>query len=272
MDPDWVNHLYYVEGFSHYEVADILGVHSATIQKFFNDQGWRSRDTKQRKQIDIDEKRRKYQKRRRKKLKETRVEIFGNKCYACKTENTSKKSLHLHRKDGTEHDRNLFRSLKKLKSLKPKEWAPLCDRCHLGVHMLMSVYRYDWTKIEAFLKARSKESIKPKGVLGLPNDITPLSKQAQELDSSTTKNQLRRALFGESCSLCKCDGEVNSLILHRKDGMIHNPEMIDRKKYLQRLDPDKWALVCHDCHNIAQWALDKLGIEWTRLSKMLKQK
>jgi transposase len=270
MDPEWIFHLYFIEGFSQCEIADMLGVHKATIEKFFNDQEWLSRGIKQRKQIDIDEKRRKYQKQRRKKLKETRVEIFGNTCYACQTENASKKNLHLHRKDGTEHDRNLFRSLKKLKSLRPIEWVPLCDRCHLGIHLLMTVYGYDWIKIEAFLKARSKESIKPKGVLDLPNDSTPLSKQAQKIGLNATKKQLKEALFGETCSLCSHNSEDNSLILHRKDGMTHKPEMIQRKKYLQKLDPDMWALVCHDCHNIAQWALDKLGIEWSKLSKILK--
>ena len=218
----------------------------------------------------IDEERREYQRNRRKTLKEIRVEIFGNKCYACQTENTSKKSLHLHRKGGTEHDRNLFRSLKKLKSLKPDEWAPLCDRCHLGVHMLMNVYVYDWTKVEAFLKARSIESIKPKGVLDLPNDSTQISKQAKKLDPDATTKELKRALFGETCSLCSCNGKENSLILHRKDGMTHSQELIHRKKHVQRLNPYEWARVCHDCHNIAQWALDKLGISWKKLTRILK--
>ncbi|MHA2303534.1 MAG: sigma factor-like helix-turn-helix DNA-binding protein, partial [Candidatus Thorarchaeota archaeon] len=272
LDPDWVYHLYYNEGFSHNEVAELLSVTPATIQKFFIDQGWPSRDTRQRREVDIDEQRRNYQRNRRRKLKETRVEMFGNKCYACHTENQSKKSLHLHRKDGTEHDRNLFRSLKKLKSLKPEEWAPLCDRCHLGAHLLMNVCGYDWAKIEAFLESRSKESVKPKGVLDLPEENAPLSKQAKKIDPDLTKKELRKALFGETCSLCNCDSEDTPMILHRKDGQTHDPAMIDRKKHLQKLNPDEWALVCHNCHNIAQWALDKLGIEWSKLTKRLKQK
>jgi predicted DNA-binding protein (UPF0251 family) len=270
LDPDWVHHLYFKEGFSHNEVAEILGVSPATIQKFFIDQGWPSRETRQRREVDIDEQRREYQRKRRMKLKETRVEIFGNKCYACHSENTSKKSLHLHRKDGTEHDRNLFRSLKKLESLKPEEWTPLCDRCHLGAHMLMNVYGYDWDKIETFLESRSKQSIKPKGFLDLPDDNTPLSKQAEKVDPDATTKQLKKAIFEDTCSLCACDGEHTSLILHRKDGKTHNPAMTQRKEYLQRLDPDEWALVCHDCHNIAQWALDKLGISWGKLTRILR--
>ena len=136
--------------------------------------------------------------------------------------------------------------------------------------MLMNVYGYDWAKIEAFLKLRSKESIKPKESLDLPNNSTPLSKQAEKVDPDATMKQLKKTLFGDTCSLCACDGEHNSLILHRKDGMTHNPDMTQRKKYLQRLDSDEWTLVCHDCHNIAQWALDKLGIEWSKLTKILK--
>ncbi|MFW9813914.1 MAG: hypothetical protein ACFFF9_15740 [Candidatus Thorarchaeota archaeon] len=273
LDPDWVYLLYYVEGFSHSEIGEILGVHSQTIQKLFYDQGWESRERQRTKvKTDIDEERRQYQRNRRMKLKETRVEIFGNKCYACHTENESKKSLHLHRKDGTEHDRNLFRSLKKLKSLNPEEWAPLCDRCHLGAHLLMNVYGYDWAKIESLLESRTKESVKPKGVLDLPDESAPLSKQAKKMDSNLTKKELRKALFGDTCSLCNCDSADVPMILHRKDGQTHDPAMINRKKNLQKLNPEEWALVCHDCHNIAQWALDKLGIGWSKLTKILKQK
>jgi hypothetical protein len=31
------------------------------------------------------------------------------------------------------------------------------------------------------------------------------------------------------------------------------------------------ALVCHDCHNAAQWALEQLGMDWLELLSKLRK-
>jgi transcriptional regulator with XRE-family HTH domain len=276
LDPNWVHHLYYIEGFSQQEIAALSSVHCDTIQKLFWEQGWIPRDKQKPKAIgDIDLERRKYQKKRRQNLKDARARIFGTKCYACHSEkNPIEKSLHLHLKDGTEHDRNLFRTLKRLESLNPDDWAPLCDRCHLGIHMLMKVFGFDWTRIEIFLERRKKASGTPKETLNLPDEDTPISKEFEKLgpDFEGTIDDLRKVIFGEACALCGCESKGISLTLHRKDGKTHHPSMTSRKKHLQKLNPTEWAHVCHDCHNIAQWALDKLGIEWSELFEIQKTK
>jgi DNA-directed RNA polymerase specialized sigma24 family protein len=275
LDPDWVYHLYYFEGFSHPEIADILSVHNDTIRKLFLEQGWTPRNVQRsKKRSDIDMERREYQRKRRLKLKAARLRIFGTKCYACHSDTNTMKNHHLHRKDGMEHDRNQFRSLKRLESLNPDEWVPLCDRCHLGVTMLMKVFRLDWDKIEQILARRKKTSGKLKESLELPNEDAPISKEYRKLsqDFEGTISDLKKAIFGETCSLCGCESESKSLTLHRKDGQAHHPSMTSKKKYLQKLNPTEWTHVCHDCHNVAQWALDKLGIEWSDLSGRLKKK
>ena len=107
----------------------------------------------------------------------------------------------------------------------------------------MNGFEYDWELIEPFFRARSNDESRQKGTLDLPIDSTPLSKEAEKLCPNVTKAQLKEALFGNTCLLCKCSSDDSTLALHRKDGMSHNPEMIHRKRYLQRLDPDEWALV-----------------------------
>lgn len=276
LDPNWVYHLYYIEGFSQQEIAALSSVHCDTIQKLFWEQEWIPRDKQKPKIIgEIDLERREYQKTRRQNLKDARVRIFGTKCYACHSENNPiEKSLHLHLKDGTKHDRNLFRTLKRLESLNPDDWAPLCDRCHLGIHMLMKVFGFDWARIEIFLERRKKASGIPKETLDLPDEDTPTSKEFEELgpDFEGTIDELRKAIFGAACTLCGYESKGISLTLHRKDGKTHHPSMTSRKKHLQKLNHTEWAPVCHDCHNIAQWALDKLGIEWSGLFEIQKKK
>ena len=175
--------MYYVEGFSQQEIAAISNVHCDTIQKLFWEQRWILRDKQKPKTIgDIDLERSEYQRKRRQTLKDARARIFGTKCYACHSEkNPIEKSLHLHLKDGTEHDRNLFRSLKRLESLYPDDWVPLCDRCHLGIHMLMKAFGVDWARIEIFLEGRKKTSNIPKETLDLPIVDTPTSKDFKKL-------------------------------------------------------------------------------------------
>jgi hypothetical protein len=272
LDLAWVHHLYYVEGFTHGEIAKILRVHKATINKAFLDNGWISRDSKSAKVVrDIDSERIEYQRKRRQELKDTRLRMFGSRCHACHSEKKPNKSLHLHRKDGTEHDRHLFRSLKKLKSLKPEEWSALCDRCHLGIHLLMKVFGFDWKRIEQFLEGRSGFSSHPKEPLELPDEDSPLSKAYQSLaDFTGTKDDLKKELFGDSCGLCGCEKLGKALILHRKDGRSHDSAMTNRRKYLEKLNPSEWAPVCPDCHNIAQWALEFHGMEWPDLVESIR--
>ena len=133
--------------------------------------------------------------------------------------------------------------------------------------MLMKVFGFAWARIEIFLEGRKKTSGTPKETLDLPNEGTPTSKEFKKLgpDFKGTIDDLKKAIFGETCALCGCESKGISLTLHRKDGKIHHPSMTSRKKYLQKLNPTEWAPICQDCHNIAQWALDKLGIEWSGL-------
>jgi len=218
LDYDWIHHLYFVEGFTQREIGSILNVTAGTIQKAFLEQGWMPRDGKESQtKVNVDLKRREYQRKRRQNLKDTRVKMFGTTCYACRSEKKSAKNLHLHRKDGTEHDRYLFRSLKRLQSLKPNEWAPLCDRCHLGIHLLMKVFGYDWKRIESFLSKR-RISDKSKVTLELPDDDVPSSDEFKKLGAGFKgkTRDLKNALFGETCSLCGCENEKASLILHRR--------------------------------------------------------
>jgi len=272
LDPDWIQHLYYIEGFSQQEIAESMDVHKDTIRKLFSEQGWIAHEVKESIAKDTrDLERSEYQIKRRSKLNEARVRIFGMKCYACHSKKKSTKNHHLHRKDGTGHDRNLFRSLKRLESLNPDEWAVLCDRCHLGIHTLMKVFGYDWKRIESFLESRKKTSDKAKETLKLPDDNAPVSKEFKALGRhyAGTFDDLKKGIFGTTCSLCGCQSEKKSLTLHRKDGKTHHPSMTKKKKYLPKLNPAEWALVCHNCHNVAQWALDKLGIEWPKLHDIL---
>jgi uncharacterized cysteine cluster protein YcgN (CxxCxxCC family) len=196
----------------------------------------------------------------------------GQAAYACGSEKKPNKNLHLHRKDGTEHSRHLFRSQKKLESLIPDEWAALCDRCHLGIHLLMKTFRFDWLRIEKFLSKTEESSRKSKEFSKHQNDNLLITKEFKQMiqNFEGTAEDLRNLIFGEKCSLCGNDSQGKTLIMHRKDGETHDPQEMKRKKHLKTLNPSEWAFVCHDCHNIAEWALDILKIKWSNLVNRIK--
>lgn len=75
-------------------------------------------------------------------LYKQREQIFGNKCVIC----GSKRSLVLHRKDGTPHKEDSSRLIV-IAIKNPEEWKRVCYRCHKGIHFCMKFFGWSWEEI-----------------------------------------------------------------------------------------------------------------------------
>jgi hypothetical protein len=204
----------------------------------------------------------------RRRIEEIRESLFGVKCGVCgrtkldSERERGKNSLVIHRKDGQEHDENALRRVEFLTNVNPEEWIALCLRCHRGVHWVMNRYGYDWEQIEARRKSSDDESgrLSPKAltigdVLGLP-----IVTNIREL-SSMSVNEVRDAIFGHKCNLCKSEKDIRRIAIHRKDGVPHDDNILWNKDSLIRLNPIEWSVLCQKCHNYVHWCMDHLHLD-----------
>ncbi len=93
--------------------------------------------------------------------------------------------------------------------------------------------QYEWDKIEGL--TRNKLQVK-KGDYTIEEES--LEKNSEDGDVKDIRNEL----FGNSCELCGVTGIDKMLKIHRKDGKSHSNRLLWSKKYLQRLNPDDWAI------------------------------
>jgi len=145
-----IRKLYFDEHLSLAEVGRSLDETAYTIKKVFRKMGWTPRrqalDTVEERKENLKESEKRYQS----KIREVRVELFGTECEICGEEREI-----IHRKDGKRHSQYLTASLRGLRSIDSKDWAPVCKPCHLDVHALMRVKTFEWKSIRKFLREAS---------------------------------------------------------------------------------------------------------------------
>lgn len=73
--------------------------------------------------------------------------LFGGNCHYCGND-YGKRRLVLHRKDGTHHHSRLTEREKYFRTLNPKEWVTLCQKCHVYVHWGMNSLSMGWNDLK----------------------------------------------------------------------------------------------------------------------------
>lgn len=262
---DEIYDLYYNQGKTQRVIAMKYGVGEATLSRFFQKNGWISRNPRRglRKRVfENDEEREEARKQRRKdtqrRIRELRTEIFGTECELCGNERT----LAIHKKNGEEHERDALWRIKYLEDLDREEWAPLCIPCHRGTHWLMQNANKEWDDIES-----RRESI----IDSSEGTLEPLTREDYENTSyrnggsGMNAKEVRESLFGNSCHFCGEIPKRKRMVIHRKDGRRHDERILSSAKYLKRINPDNWVGLCNKCHRQTTWSKDILGMDWDDL-------
>lgn len=271
IDHEEVRRLYFDKGLSQLEVAKQLGFKTENpIRRIFREQGWKPRKDRTGITMRIfkdDKERQLARKESRlsitKTIHELRKNLLGTECKICKI-HKEKRTFVGHRKDGTEHDKELLWRIQYLKSQTPKDWVGLCVACHRGVHWLMKRFEMDWNTIETFLDMKSHSNPETKKALDLSDGEIAVSKEFRKIENQFEGDlkELRRALFGYTCQICGVHYEEKRLVTHRKDGRPHSGKILALKKYLIKLNPKNWASLCQKCHRYVHWAMDLLYLKW----------
>jgi hypothetical protein len=264
-----IHRLYYEKGLTQLEIAKRFGVAETTMGRLFKRQGWLSRVDRRGVRMRVfenDEERKEARKEHRRvtqrKIRELRKSIFGTKCEICDIDTKEeKRTLAIHRKDGTEHDQNALWRMKFLNNLNREDWTPLCIPCHRGTHWLMKWANKDWdyVKSQKELSARlSKETLEP---LTREDYKEPRTSEVRAHLGESAK-EVRKSLFGESCHFCGEIEDGKRMAIHRKDGRPHDIRILSSAKYLKIIDPDEWVPLCSKCHRQVTWAGNILGMNW----------
>jgi AraC-like DNA-binding protein len=88
------------------------------------------------------------------------------------------------------------------------------------------------------------------------------SKTAQKI------RNLREKLFGNTCHLC---GEKRMIAIHRKDGTVHDKNLLWRMRFLESLNPNDWAPLCVPCHRGVHWLIDSHALDWEMIASLAKE-
>ncbi len=270
--------LYYNHNLSQRHIAHKLGYKSdSPIQRIFQKNNWQVRSimgSRAKHRIFTNDEERKaaikeHGKKTRKKIRNLRNSLFGTKCKICGISKEDKKTIAIHKKDGTEHKRDALWRIKFLKSLNPEEWVALCIRCHRGVHWMMNELDKTWNNVEFRLRMNIKNIPSKRKRLELPGPDTKSSEQYKQIKATFhgTSEELKRILFGNDCHYCGNDYGKRRLVLHRKDGTPHHPKLTELEKYFRTLDPKKWVTLCQKCHVYVHWGMNNLGLTWIDLKK-----
>jgi hypothetical protein len=263
--------LYFDKKLTQKEVMKAVGITVSEFQRIFAQEGWRTRYNTA--PILSEEERNQAIKERRErhslKVRELHEQLFGTTCYSCgldknEVRNDGRKNiLQVHRKDGAEHSKTLFRSLKSLRAIKPEEYVLLCIPCHRTTHFLMSNYSISWEKIDSHLEPKknrsdtSKQSSEPEDATENLTLLSKLNEQYEHLDNQ----ELREAIFGTDCCYCGPAYGERQLIIHRKDGTPHEQYLLWSREFLLSINPDEWVAVCQDCHTLIHWTMDRFGLD-----------
>ena len=80
--------------------------------------------------------------------------------------------------------------------------------------------------------------------------------------------ELRRALFGETCYYCGTHYKGKKVPIHRKDGRTHEEKLTKKEKYFRTLNPKEWVALCNEHHRHVHWAMDTLNLDWSDLERI----
>ncbi|MBN2230935.1 MAG: sigma-70 region 4 domain-containing protein, partial [Candidatus Thorarchaeota archaeon] len=272
-DIEKVFSLYYEEGLTKEEVAEELNASDSTIRRIFREMGWPSKIRK----FETDSKRKVANEEKKKEIArrtiELREKLFGVNCKICGV-SKEEKTLIVHRKDGTEHERDILWRVRFLRTVKPDEWASLCHSCHPGVHWMMDTFKLSYKDIKGIYVSNHKKKEAKEKQFYKQDPNAQVSERYQQIKQGNldVDVDLRRLLFGETCFFCGVHYSEKTLVTHRKDGRKHRNYLTAAEKSLSKLNPEEWTSLCKRCHRETHWAMDTLLMDWKEFEDLKQRK
>jgi len=266
IDSQRIHHLHFEKGLTFSEIGEKMGISRRTITRIFNDQQWKAEGqfaypSEEERALAAKERAKKF----RLKIQEKRDSLFGTVCRCCGVDKTEFNiSLPIHRKDGTEHEKDALWRLEYLNSVIPDEWVALCVPCHHGVTWLQKKRGIEWDSVESMLSF-VQEKLETESYT-IPNDamVSEVYREVKKGFEGRTSDLLR-AIVGETCHFCGVYYKEKILVTHRKDGKSHEKNLFRSEENLKFLIPDEWVSLCRKHHRYVHWAMDTLGMQWSGL-------
>jgi hypothetical protein len=94
-------------------------------------------------------------------------------------------------------------------------------------------------------------------------DVHWLNKEHGSNSYRREAKEIREAIFGRECMICSASQDERMLVVHRKDGSPHEPEVVWNPESLRNLHPEEWVLLCPRCHRVVHWSMAHLSMEWS---------
>ena len=75
--------------------------------------------------------------------------------------------------------------------------------------------------------------------------------------------------LGDSCAVCD---SKDYLIVHRTDHVSHvDSKDMGQEKFIQHITDGKAVRLCRFCHKSAHWCADHLGLEWEKVTELIRR-
>lgn len=110
------------------------------------------------------------------------------------------------------------------------------------------------------------------------SDIDEKDKLTEHLEHHGSNSQrlearrLREHIFGKECNVCNVSQDERMLALHRKDGTLHERELVWNPRSLRDLNPEDWMLLCPPCHRSVHWSMDQLSVRWDSVERITRER
>ena len=266
IDSQKIHHLHFEKGLTFSEIGEKMGISIRTITRIFNDHNWEAEG--QFVYLSEEEKKKATKERAEKfrlKIQEKRDSLFGTVCRCCGVDKTeSNISLPIHRKDGTEHEKDSLWKLEYLNSVNPDDWAALCIPCHRGITWLQKELGFKWEFVETVLSEKREQARSDPYTIPKDAKVSKIYKEIKE-GFEGKLSDLVRLIIGDTCYFCGVHYREKILVTHRKDGRSHEKNLFRSEKNIQFLNPNEWVSLCRKHHRYVHWAMDTLGLRWSDL-------
>jgi transcriptional regulator with XRE-family HTH domain len=255
-DSDVIFQLYFDEGKTQQEIAEILGVSKGTISNRFQFNGWKARHPSKKRGSEKD-----------KEIFRLYQEEKLNQYEIAKKLGISQSTVsRAFRLRGVN-----TRRLKNRKQIDIKEIKYLYYQMKLSHEELAERFRLSTKTIQRLFKDYNLE------VIGQRKYDTQEQRERARKENSQKHyrkiKEIREQLFGTKCKICGIEKERGKPFpVHRKDGTTHAEAALRRLEYLKNINPEEWVLLCVRCHRGVTWLLDTFGIEWDFISRRINNR
>ncbi len=250
LDPAEVHRLYFQEGLTQEEIGEHFGFRSAyPIHCIFKERGWMAEPNRVFKNVEPSEVHRLYF---QEGLTQKEVaEHFGYKT-ACAIQRIFKE-------EGWE-----VRPPEKFLAIDPSEVHRLYFEEERSLRDVARTMGEPLSRVWKFFKWMGWETRKTRYE---SEEELVAARRTQQDKRLREIEYLRDAIFGPECIVCGKEKQV----IHRKDGVKHDSNLLWSKTGLKSLIPEEWAALCKPCHKIVHGLMRTSDLGWDDIYPIIKE-